>query len=257
MTHHAPVPPAAALTLRSVGAVLPAFNEVAVIADVVERTWRALGANGIAEREVVVVDDGSRDGTGDAARAVAARLPGVRVVSHPVNRGYGAALRTGFESVHSDHTWLLDSDAQFDPADLSILMRAWRPGVLVAGYRQPRSDPLMRRANHAAFFGLVRLALGPTVRDVNCAFKLFPRALGVGLHSDGAVVSTELVLRARRQGVCVVEVAVPHHPRRSGTPTGANPRVIATAFAELWKLRADVRRERRPRGAVEVPGQDA
>lgn len=234
----------------SVSAVLPAHNEIAVIAGVVEHTYDALHAAGIAAFEVVVVDDGSTDGTGDAVRAVAERLSRAKrsrisVVTHSVNRGYGAALRTGFEQARHDVVWLMDSDGQFDPSDLPILLSAWQPGKFVAGYRARRADPLSRRLNHNAFFGLVRVTLGSTVRDVNCAFKLFPRHLGLGLHADGAMVSTELILRARAEGVEIVEVAVPHHPRTAGTPTGANPRVVAKAFAELWQLRGALQSQRR------------
>jgi hypothetical protein len=98
---------------------------------------------------------------------------------------------------------------------------------------------VLRRANHVAFFTLVRALFGPSIRDVNCAFKLFPRRLGVGLRSAGAMISTELALRARHLGYQIVEVSVPHYPRTAGIATGANPRVVARAFAELWQLRRD------------------
>ncbi|HEY6378616.1 MAG TPA: glycosyltransferase family 2 protein [Candidatus Dormibacteraeota bacterium] len=243
----------------SVSAVLPAHNEVAVIAGVIERTHAALLSAAVADFEIVVVDDGSTDGTGEAVRVTAARLAAdgpraVHVVTHPVNRGYGAALSSGFEAARCDHVWLMDSDGQFDPADLTLLLAAWRPGRFVAGYRAQRADAWPRRLNHDAFFGLVRVAIGPTVRDVNCAFKLFPRRLGLGLRAQGAMISTELVLRARSDGVQIVEVAVPHHPRTAGTPTGASPRVVAKAFAELWELNRAVRRGRRgPHPVAEEP----
>ncbi len=222
----------------SISAVLPAYNEVAVIADTVRRTHAALSAAGVAGHEVVVVDDGSNDGTGEPVRALAAELP-TRLLIHPSNLGYGAALRTGFEAARGEAVWLLDSDGQFDPADLALLLPLWEPGSLVAGYRAQRQDPWTRRANHAAFFTLVRLLNGPTLRDVNCAFKLFARELGIGLRSQGAMISTELALRARDRGCRIVEVAVPHHPRTTGVATGAQPAVVARAFVELLGLRAE------------------
>lgn len=217
----------------SISAVLPAYNESAIIEETVRRTDAALRRSGIAVREVVVVDDGSNDGTGDVVAGLSAELSGIRVVTHPHNRGYGAALRSGFEAASGDAVWLLDSDGQFDPADLDLLLERWAPGTLVAGFRAERRDPWVRRANHAAFFALVRAIAGPTLRDVNCAFKLFDRDLGVGLSSDGAMISTELALRARDRGRRIVEVAVPHHPRTTGEPTGARPAVVARAFVEL------------------------
>ncbi|MEA2670794.1 MAG: hypothetical protein QOG45_1014 [Chloroflexota bacterium] len=235
----------------SISAVLPAYNEVAVVADVVRRAHAALRASGVAGHEVVVVDDGSNDGTHERVLGLATELPATRLLTHPSNLGYGAALRTGFDAAWGEAVWLLDSDGQFDPADLSLLLPLWEPGSLVAGYRAQRQDPWTRRANHAAFFTLVRLLNGPTLRDVNCAFKLFARELGTGLHSQGAMISTELALRARDRGCRIVEVAVPHHPRTTGEATGARPAVVARAFVELLELRADRDAERRGDGRVQ------
>lgn len=235
----------AARPLPSVSAVLPAFNEVAVIADVVERTDAALRASGVPAHEVVVVDDGSRDGTGAAVNAVAGRLRSVRLVTHERNRGYGAALRSGFAAARCEAVWIMDSDAQFDPADLPLLLDLWAPGTVVAGYRADRNDPSLRRLYHAAFFRLVTLTVGTGARDVNCAFKLVPREVVTGLHSNGAMISTELLLTARERGLRVAETAVPHHPRVAGSATGARPAVIARAFGELWSMWRSRRRRRR------------
>jgi len=220
----------------SISAVLPAFNESAVIAELVERTAQALQACGLKAYEVLVVDDGSWDGTGELAAAVGTRHH-VRVLRHPTNRGYGAALRTGFDRAACDAVWLMDSDGQFDPDDLRLLLPLYSGRTLVAGFRAHRSDGMVRRFYHFAFFQLVRGLLGPTARDVNCAFKLFPRPLGAELTSGGAMISTELVLRARRSGYRVAEVAVPHYPRTAGVATGANWRVVRRAFVELYRLR--------------------
>ncbi len=223
--------------IPSISVVLPAFNESAVIADVVTRSGRALLANGVVDAEIIVVDDGSHDATAAEAQAAqaAAGVP-VRVIRHSRNRGYGAALRSGFEGATRDAVWLMDSDAQFDPADLSRVLPLYSPRTAVYAYRLKRRDTLLRRANHAAFFVLVRALFGPSVHDVNCAFKLFPRELGVGLEAAGAVISTELVLRTRRSGYLVAEIGVPHYPRTAGKATGANPRVVLLAFVELWRL---------------------
>jgi glycosyltransferase involved in cell wall biosynthesis len=159
------------------------------------------------------------------------------VVSHPRNRGYGAALRTGFDAATCEAVFHMDSDGQFDPTEISRLLALYAPDKVVSGFRIRRNDTFVRRLYHNAFFGLVRLLFGPTVRDVNCAFKLFPRAVGQGLHSDGALVCTELLVRARRSGYRLMDVGVHHYPRTTGRATGANVSVVVRAFRELWQLR--------------------
>jgi glycosyltransferase involved in cell wall biosynthesis len=223
----------------SVSAVLPAYNEEAVIAETVTRTAGALTELGVADFEILVIDDGSKDAT--AARASSANGAGtrVRVVSHPRNRGYGAALRTGFDSATCEAVFLMDSDGQFDPTEISRLLAMYGPNRVICGYRIRRKDTWARRLYHKAFFGIVRLGFGPTVRDVNCAFKLFPRAVGQGLHADGALVSTELLVRARRSGYRLMNVGVHHYPRTTGRATGADVRVVMRAFRELWRLGSD------------------
>ena len=222
---------------RSITAVLPAYNEAAVIASTARRVDGVLSRSGAVEWEIVVVDDGSHDGTGDAVRALAGELPEIRVVAHPVNRGYGAALRSGFDGARSEAIWLLDSDGQFDPADLALLLPHYGHDAVVAGHRVRRSDPLGRRLSNRAFFALVRLSVGRLAADINCGFKLFPRAVGEGLTADGAMVSTELLLRAHRAGYRIVDVPVSHHPRTSGVATGTHPRVVLRAFGELARVR--------------------
>lgn len=227
-------------TAPRISAILPAHNEEGVIAGVVQRTAAALLDSRVPEPEIVVVDDGSTDRTAELVASVSTPGVATRVVSHQVNRGYGAALRTGFESATGDALWLMDSDGQFDPAELTRLLDEYRPGRLVCGYRIQRRDNAVRRLNSAAFFTLVHAAVGPTVRDVNCGFKLFPAAVGNGLRADGALISTELVVRAIRSGYEVVEVGVQHYPRTRGQASGGDPRVVARAFAELWQLRRNL-----------------
>jgi glycosyltransferase involved in cell wall biosynthesis len=230
-------------TAMDVSAVMPAFNEQANLEQSVGRTADALRSHA-RTFEIIVVDDGSRDESAAVLERLKASHPTLRVVRHPVNRGYGAAVRSGFDAARLPWVFLMDADNQFDPAEVALLLDQAAQADIVAGYRRHRRDPLPRRLNAWAFFTLVRLLFGRLVRDVNCAFKLIRRDLlaHMELHAEGALINTELFVLARQLDARVVEVPVHHYPRRSGKQTGANARVVLRAFAELFAFRAQIRK---------------
>jgi glycosyltransferase involved in cell wall biosynthesis len=226
-----------------ISAVMPAFNEDANLEQSVGRMAAALKAQARAY-EVIVVDDGSQDGTATVLERLKAIHPSLRVVRHPFNRGYGAALRSGFAAARYPWVFLMDADNQFDPADVAVLLSQAADADIVAGYRKRRRDPLLRRLNAWAFFRLVTLLFGRLARDVNCAFKLMRRDLlaRMELHSEGALINTEVFVLARQLHARVVEVPIHHYPRTSGRQTGANLRVVARAFSELLAFKAEMRK---------------
>jgi glycosyltransferase involved in cell wall biosynthesis len=232
-----------AAPVADISAVLPAFNEESNLEEAVRRVATALERHA-RTFEIVVVDDGSRDGTRAVLDKLLTTYPKLRVVRHPVNRGYGAAVRSGFDAARLGWVFLMDADNQFDPEDIAVLLENAGDADIVAGYRRKRRDALPRRLNAWAFFTLVRLLFGRLVRDVNCAFKLIRRDLlgQLALHSDGALVNTEILVLARQIHARIVEVPVQHFPRTSGNPTGANPRVVLRAFRELLAFRGEMRR---------------
>ena len=227
-----------------ISAVLPAFNEEGNLEQAVGRVARALQANA-RSFEIIVVDDGSRDGSAGLLERLKAVHSQLRVVRHPVNRGYGAAIRSGFESARLSWVFMIDADNQFDPEEIGALLTRAPTADIVAGYREHRGDPLLRRLNAWAFFSLVRSLFGPLVRDVNCAFKLMRRDLleRMILSSNGALINTEVLVLARQLGARIAEVPVHHYPRTVGTQTGANPRVVLRAFRELFAFRAELRKQ--------------
>lgn len=224
--------------------VLPCFNEAENVAAAVAEAQDA-AARVAADHEVVVVDDGSADTTGAIATAIAAADARVRVVCHEVNRGYGAAVRSGIRATHGDWVLLTDGDRQFDLAQLERVAPLTEGNDLVAGYRVHRADPAHRRLAAHAWNRFMRRTFGIGVRDVDCAFKLVRgdalRALP--LESDGAMVSTELIVRAGMAGWAISEVGVDHRPRVAGTPTGGDPRVVLRAFRERRDLQRRLRAE--------------
>ncbi|HEV3096306.1 MAG TPA: glycosyltransferase family 2 protein [Candidatus Dormibacteraeota bacterium] len=229
-----------------ISAVMPAYNEEANLEQSVGRMASALQA--VARGfEIIVVDDGSQDGTAAVLERLKAVHPNLRVIRHAANRGYGAALRSGFEASRFGWIFLMDADNQFDPAEVELLLARAADADIVAGYRKHRRDPLLRRLNAWAFFTLVRLLFGKLVRDVNCAFRLTRRDLiaRMALHSEGALINTEMLVLARQLDARVVEVPVHHYPRRAGKQTGANVRVVIRAFAELLAFRAEMKKVER------------
>jgi glycosyltransferase involved in cell wall biosynthesis len=220
----------------------PAHNEEANLGPLVDEALATLPS--LAETfEVIVVDDGSRDRTAALADELATTHDGlVRVVHHATNRGYGAALRSGFAAARYDLVCFTDGDRQFRVADIARLTErlagADTPDVVV-GYRIRRADPLLRTVYARAYRLANRIFFGLAVTDVDCACKVFRRAAldGIQVESEGAFFSAELLIKLRAAGRSVVEVGVPHHPRTAGSPTGARPSVIWRAVKDFWSLR--------------------
>ncbi len=235
--------PGCEILAGGVSAFLPCCNEEGNVERVVRATVRALEAVGVPF-EVIVVDDGSTDGTAEVARRLQGEDGRVRLVQHPRNLGYGAALRTGFSTARYPWVFYTDGDGQFDPRDLARLVPHAASADLVVGYRLRRQDPLHRRLFGWLWNLLVRTWFGVRVRDVDCAFKLLRREAvqDLPLKSTGAFLSTELLCRAARRGARIVEVGVPHYPRRWGRQSGGRPDVVLQAFWELWKLRSELKR---------------
>jgi glycosyltransferase involved in cell wall biosynthesis len=226
------------LSLPGVTILLPCFNEIDNVAAAVWEA-RAAATAAAARHEIVIVDDGSTDGTGDAARALAARDARVRLLAHETNRGYGAALRTGIAAAAMPWILLTDADLQFDLGQLVEITPLTRDYDFVIGRRTPRRDPLYRRVYGHTWNWLVRRLLELPVRDVDCAFKLARTELlqSLELRSTGAMISPELVAASLARGARLVEVDVAHRPRLAGSQSGASPRVIVQALSELRALR--------------------
>jgi glycosyltransferase involved in cell wall biosynthesis len=220
----------------------PAHNEAANLEGLVEEALATLP--GLADTfEIIAVDDGSRDATATIAQELADRHPGVvRLVRHPVNLGYGAALRSGFAAARYELIAFTDGDRQFKVIDLGRLtarLAAPDSPDVVVGFRIKRADPPVRTLYARAYRLANRIFFGLRVTDVDCACKVFRRTAleSLRVESGGAFFSAELLIKLRAEGASVAEVGVPHYPRTAGLATGARPHVVLRAVRDFWLLR--------------------
>jgi glycosyltransferase involved in cell wall biosynthesis len=223
--------------LSSLSIFFPCYNEEANVEKMIHQAQGILPE--IAEKwEIIPVNDGSKDKTGEIINRLASEDPHVRPVHHEKNKGYGGAVISGYKASRYDYVFFTDGDLQFDLREITLLIEKIDEGDLILGYRKNRQDPAMRKMNAFMWGSLVKLLFGFKVRDVDCAFKLMKRKVidKVELTAGGAMVSTELLARSHKEKFRFVEVGVTHYPRTAGTQTGAKLSVIIKAFQELFRL---------------------
>jgi glycosyltransferase involved in cell wall biosynthesis len=227
----------------SLSVFFPFYNEQDNIGRVVGRAAEVCEGLG-ADFEIIIVNDGSADQTGARADAIAAGNKRVRVVHHPHNMGYGAALQSGIKAAKKELVFFTDGDGQFDIGEIKLLLPLISQNDIVCGYRLDRKDPIMRKLNGWMWTRLVNLLFGMHIRDIDCAFKLFRVKIfeGMIMSSAGALISAEILARATRRGCRIAEVGVHHYPRTAGKQTGAKLAVIIRAFKELFKLYNRIRK---------------
>jgi len=197
-----------------------------------------------ADYELIIVDDGSSDDTARIADKMAAEDPAVKVIHHPTNLGYGAALQSGIRAAGKNLIFYTDGDGQFDFAEMPPLLDLIRHYDIVSCYRLNRRDSIVRRFNGWCWTKLVCLLFGMNIRDIDCAFKLYKRGIfdGMELNSTGALIDAEILARAARKGCTITQIGVHHLPRTAGRQTGADFRVVLRAFRELLKLHRKISR---------------
>ncbi|MEM7009329.1 MAG: glycosyltransferase family 2 protein [Thermodesulfobacteriota bacterium] len=228
----------------SLSAVLPAHNEAENIKNTVESCTQYLEKN-VSSYEVIVVNDGSQDNTKEIVEELCSQNSNVVLVNHEVNKGYGSALRSGFDEAKCDFIFFMDSDGQFDIVDLDRLLPLVDPQKVVIGFREDRADSPIRSLNAWMYAQYIHLMFGLNVKDMDCAFKVFPTKAYrdiAPIKSGGALFSAEFLLKLKRNGFVFEEVPVRHFPRQYGTQSGANLSVILRMFKESWKLRDELRR---------------
>jgi len=223
----------------SISIALPCYNEEANIERTVEDLLSWFEEDQI-DGEIVAVNDGSRDRTGEILARLAKEHPQVKVVVHEKNRGYGSAVRSGMDAGTKEWIAFMDSDGQFKARDFRKLLPLAKEYAIVTGRRRKRADPLIRKLNAKGFAFLNLAILGIWVRDINCAMKMFRRDVWQKIRPEfatGALFNAETFYRAKLHKIPWQQVFVEHYPRVYGQQTGAKLSVIFRMFRDLVRLR--------------------
>ena len=224
----------------------PFWNEEKNIEKVVKKA--ILVAEKVADKwEILMVDDGSADKTLEIAKRLAKSNSNLKVITHIPNRGYGAALKDGFESSQYKYVVFTDGDGQFDFGEISQFIEKINDADIVIGYREQRRDNPFRHLLMNLLKAWDLLLFGIHFKDIDCGFKMFRRdALDkiMPFRSEGAMITTEILARARKAKLKFAQVKVSHLPRKYGDQSGGNLRVIVRAVGESIVLWSDLRNGR-------------
>jgi len=227
--------------IKELSVFLPCYNEVQNLPQTVKNVLTNLKR--VAEKyELIIVNDGSKDDTRQEAEELAAKDQNIRIVDHPINRGYGAAFKSGLYA--AKYAWIsfIDADGQFDFSEIDQFIKIQNETTadLVIGYYRKRQVAPMRKLNTFAWQMVVFLLFGFRVRDIDCGFKLISKKVVdtiPKLESErGAFISSEFLIKAKKKGYRIVEIPVTHYPRLKGEGTGAKLNVIIKSFADLFRL---------------------
>jgi len=224
--------------VKEISVFFPAYNEEKNIKNTVLKAVEVLSQ--IAENwEIIVVDDGSTDKTAEVSKKLSQKDSRIKVVSHPENRGYGSALKTGFEK--SQYSWVAftDADGQFDFSEIKKFLPYTDKADVILGYRKNRADSFFRKLYTFGWKAIARLLLGLRVRDYSCAFKLIKKEVYEKvkpLETEEKVTQIEFLVKASLFGFVFAEVGVTHYPREFGQQTGANLKVVLKSLFDLFKL---------------------
>lgn len=220
---------------------LPAYNEEKHVKETTIKVKKVLSK--VASKwEILIINDGSKDKTKDISQKLQTSDKRIKLINHEINRGYGAALKSGL--YNSRYNWIafIDIDGQFDFAEINRLIEKEKESKadLVIGYYKKRAVPFYRKLNTFLWQVVVNILFGLNVRDIDCGFKLINKKVIKKipkLESErGAFISSEFLIKAKKAGFKIVEVGVSHYPRIHGIGTGANLNVIIKSFIDLFRL---------------------
>jgi glycosyltransferase involved in cell wall biosynthesis len=225
----------------SLSVFFPAYFDEKNIDKVVGKAVEVLKSLKLKEYEVIIIEDGSPDKTGEVADRLAKKYNKVRVIHHKTNMGYGATLKDGFLNAKLDYVFYSDGDNQFDMEELKKFVALLPYADIVVGYRKKKQYSNYRKLTSMCYNLLLRFAFDIDYVDIDCAFKLFKRDLfdKIEIESNDAFIDAEILLKAKLLGYTSAEIGVKHLPRIDGISTGARPSVIFRTIKEIFQYRKE------------------
>jgi len=225
----------------SLSVFFPAYYDEKNIDKVVHKAVEVVESMNPKDYEIIIIEDGSPDKTGEVADALAVLYPKVRVIHHPKNLGYGATLRDGFLNAKMDYVFYTDGDNQFDLDEMKKFVALIPFSDIVVGYRKHKQYSLYRKFTSLCYNYLLKIIFDIHYWDIDCAFKLFKTELfkKIKINSIDAFIDAEIMLKAKLLDYTVTEVGVNHLPRVDGISTGARPSVILRTIREVFDYRKE------------------
>lgn len=232
--------------LPELSVFFPFWNEEKNITKVVEDALPII-KEVAGEWEILMIDDGSSDGTNEEAKKLARKYRNVKLISHQPNRGYGAALKSGLTNSRYKYIVFTDGDRQFDFSEVSKFIENIKDSDIVIGYRKTRQDSFIRHIlmNMLKLWDFLFFRF--YYRDIDCGFKMFRKSAVdelLPLRSEGAMITTEILAKAKQKNLRIKEVEVNHYPRKFGDQSGANFPVLIRAILESFILWFDIHNKR-------------
>ncbi|MBI5401929.1 MAG: glycosyltransferase family 2 protein [Ignavibacteriae bacterium] len=223
----------------------PAYYDELNIGKVTRSAVKILEELKFKDYEVIIIEDGSPDKTGEVADELAKEFPKVRVIHHPKNLGYGATLRDGFINAKMDYVFYTDGDNQFELEEMKKFVALIPYSDIVVGYRKHKQYSLYRKFTSLCYNYLLKIIFDISYWDIDCAFKLFKTDLfkKIEIKSIDAFIDAEIMLKANLLDYTVTELGVEHLPRLDGVSTGARPSVILRTIREIFEYRKEYKSE--------------
>lgn len=192
--------------------------------------------------EIIIVEDGSSDRTGEVADSLAGRYPEVRVIHHPKNMGYGAALRDGFLNARYAYVMYTDGDSQYDVAEFRPYLHLLESHDVLSGYAPKKVISLRRRMQSAVYNWLIAVLFFVWIKDIDCAMKIYKRRVldSMEIKSTSAFIDAEMLIKASKKGFKIVQFPVTQYTRKSGPEGGSKWPVIWSTIKDMVKYRLGI-----------------